>query len=182
MHHWPSRRIPLYVCLAAALAALASLPAAAQILYGSMVGKIAEQSGLAVPGAVVSIINKGTNLSRETVADSAGNYDFPNVVPGTYSIKVSATGFATFVKTDVPATINNITRVDAGLQLGAMTETVTVVGEARLLQTDRSEVRAEVSTKELVDLPVAARNYQQIFRALPGFAPPENAHSIPTNP
>src|SRR5262249_32283389 len=140
MQHSLSRRIRLHVCLAASLAALTPLPAGAQILYGSMVGKIADQSGLAVPGAVVSIINKGTNLSRETVADSAGNYDFPNVVPGTYSIKVSATGFATFVKTDVPVTINNITRVDVSLQLGAVTETVTVVGEAPLLQTDRSEV------------------------------------------
>jgi hypothetical protein len=182
MRHRPSHRIALYVCFGAALAALAALPAAAQILYGSMVGKITDQSGLAVPGASMSIINRGTNLSRETVADSTGNYDFPNVVPGTYSIKVTAAGFATFVKTDVPVTINNVTRIDVNLQLGAVTETVTVVGEAPQLQTDRSEVRAEVSTKELVDLPVPARNYQQIFRSLPGFAPPENAHSIPTNP
>jgi hypothetical protein len=157
-------------------------PARAQILYGSIVGKITDQSGATVPGATVTITNKGTNQSRESLADSVGGYDFPNVIPGTYVIKVTATGFTTFAKTDVPVTINNVTRVDVVLQLGSMTETVTVVAEASMLQTDRSEVRAEVTSKELVDLPVPARNYQQLFRTLPGFTPPANAHSIPTNP
>jgi hypothetical protein len=182
MYHNRFRLVQIYASFAIALVFLCAQPARAQILYGSIVGKISDQSGLAVPGAVINITNKGTNLSRETVADSVGGYDFPNVVPGTYSIKVTATGFTTFVQTDVPVTINNITRIDVSLQLGAVTETVTVVGDAPLLQTDRSEIRAEVTTKELVDLPVPFRNYQQLFRAIPGFAPPENAHSIPTNP
>lgn len=176
------RALQICVCLVAVLAVLWSEPAGAQILYGSVVGKITDQSGLAVPGATVNITNKGTNLSRETVADSVGGYDFPNVIPGSYVVKITATGFTSFVKTDVPVTINNTTRIDVTLQIGAMTETVTVVGEAPALQTDRSEMRAEVTTKALVDLPVPARNYQHLFRALPGFAPPGNAHSIPTNP
>ncbi|MBI3471581.1 MAG: TonB-dependent receptor, partial [Candidatus Solibacter usitatus] len=66
---------------------------------------------------------------------------------------------------------------------GQVTETVTVGGEAVMLQTDRSEVRQEVNSRELVNLPVAGgRNYQQLFRVLPGFTPPGNAHSVPTNP
>src|SRR5262249_8192782 len=63
------------------------------------------------------------------------------------------------------------------------TESVLVAAHAAVLQTDRSEVRAEVTSKTLENLPVPlGRNYQQLFRALPGFAPPSNAHSIPSNP
>jgi hypothetical protein len=80
-------------------------------------------------------------------------------------------------------TINSVSRVDVSLKVGEITESVNVSAEAAALQTDRSEVRSEISGKEMVNLPVPlGRNYQQLFRTLAGFAPPQNAHSIPTNP
>jgi TonB dependent receptor len=69
------------------------------------------------------------------------------------------------------------------LQIGALAETVNVEASAQLLQTDRAEVRAELNSKELTDLPVpVGRNYQNLFKTIPGFTPPEVAHSIPSNP
>jgi Carboxypeptidase regulatory-like domain len=130
MSHNRYRLRMICVLLGAAAAFIGPEQVQAQILYGSIVGKITDQSGAAVPGATVTITNKGTNQSRESLVDSVGGYDFPNVIPGTYAIRVTATGFTTFVKTDVLVTINNVTRVDVGLQLGAMAETVTVVAEA----------------------------------------------------
>ena len=69
-------------------------------------------------------------------------------------------------------TLNTVTRVDASLQLGQLSETVTVSGTSPLLQTDRAEVRAELKAQELVNLPVSLnRNYQYLLRVLPGFTP-----------
>ena len=173
--------VKLAFCLMIALSFAPTLRA--QILYGSVVGRLTDPSGAAVPAATITITNKQTGLVREVKPDTAGNFDFPNMQGGSYDVKASAAGFQTFVKTDVPVTINSVTRVDVTLQIGQVTETVNVSASAFTLQTDRAEVRQEVNTKELVNLPVApGRNYQQLFRALPGFTPPGNAHSIPTNP
>src|SRR5213078_671842 len=78
---------------------------------------------------------------------------------------------------------NSVTRVDVTLEVGQVAETVTVSAQAATLQTDRAEVKSELGTKALQDLPVPlGRNYQQLFKTLPGFSLPENAHSIPSNP
>ena len=157
--------------------------AQAQVLYGSLVGQVADSSDAAVSGAVVTILNLRTNQSRETKTDLRGSYSFIDLRGGTYTLKISQQGFRTYEKTGVTVTLNAVTRVDVHLELGAVTETVTVTAEAPSLQTDTSEVHANVGTTEVENLPVPlGRNYQQLYRTLPGFTPPENQHSIPTNP
>src|SRR5215471_747666 len=71
-------------------------PASAQVLYGSVVGTIEDQSGAVVPNATVTITNKQTGVTRETASDAGGRYSVVNVLPALYDIKVSATGFRTF--------------------------------------------------------------------------------------
>ena len=155
----------------------------AQILYGSIVGNVKDSSDAALAGARVTINNKDTGQSRETTTNQSGGYSFPDVASGTYDLKILKAGFTSVMRTDIPVTINNTSRVDLTLQIGAVSESVQVSAQAAALQTDRSEVRAEVTSKTLDSLPVPpGRNYQQLFRTLPGFAPPGNAHSIPSNP
>jgi hypothetical protein len=155
----------------------------AQVLYGSLVGNVTDESGAAVPGATVTVTHKETGASREAVADSTGAYRFANLQSGTYTVTVKLEGFRQFTRSDIPVTLNNVTRADAALQVGQLTESVTVTGERPLLQTDRAEVRSELKAVELTNLPVALnRNYQYMFRTLPGFTPPAEAHSVPSNP
>lgn len=155
----------------------------AQVLYGSIVGNVRDQSLAAIPGADITVIHEQTNHMRQTVSDEVGAYSFPTIAAGTYTVKVSVPGFKEFVKTAVPVTINNISRVDVRMELGEVTESLTVTSEATLLQTDRAEVRREIATKALQDLPVPiGRNYQLLFASLPGFTTPTDEHSIPTNP
>jgi Carboxypeptidase regulatory-like domain len=157
--------------------------ARAQVLYGSLVGNVKDTSGAAVPGAEVTITHKESNQPRSMTTDDTGAYSFAAVSTGTYTLNVRLTGFKEWVKTDVPVTLNNTTRIDVTLELGAMTEVVTVTGVTPLLQTDRAEVRAEIGEEELENLPVPlGRNYQHLFDTLPGFTPPEEAHSIQSNP
>ena len=186
------RRFPLFPARAASAAIIAAVawltlcvasPLSAQVLYGSLVGNVTDETGAAVPGATVTITNRETGASRDAVTDSAGAFRFGAVQPGTYTMNVQLTGFRTFSRSDIPVTLNSVTRADAALQVGQLTESVTVSGERPLLQTDRAEVRSELKAQELVNLPVSVnRNYQYLFRVLPGFTPPAEAHSVPSNP
>ena len=157
--------------------------AAAQVLYGSIVGNVTDSTGAAVPGATVTIEQTETKLTRELVTDAAGAYHFTAVPSGTYNVTVTMTGFRSFGRQNVPVTLNSTARVDAKLEVGQLTESVSVSAETPVLQTDRAEVRSELNSRELTDLPVPiGRNYQQLFKTLPGFTPPADAHSIPSNP
>src|SRR5438093_4111000 len=177
---WGLSFLSALACLSALAAMLVAIPAAqAQLLYGSVVRRVNDPSGGAVPGATIAITNKSTNQSRETINDEIGNYTFSTVQTGSYDIKVSLPGFKEFQQTEVPVTLNSTTRVNVQLEVGQVAETVTVLAQAAQLQSDRAEVKGELSTKELENLPVPlGRNYQALFKTLPGFNLPENAHSI----
>ena len=163
---------------------LVELPRAhAQVLYGFIVGHVTDPSGAAVPGATLTITNKATNQSRQAVTDQAGDYSIADLQTGSYALKVTREGFKTFERAEVPVMLNSATRVDIFLEVGAVTQTVEVTGAAAALQTETAEVHADVGAVELENLPVPlGRNYQQVYRALNGFSPPQNSHSIPTNP
>ncbi len=146
--------------------------ASAQVLYGSMVGTIQDQSGAVVPKAGITITNKATGLTRETTADDAGRYSLLNILAGTYDLKVSAQGFRTTTRTDIEISINTVTRVDMRLEVGAVTEQVTVAATAAVLQTDKSDVRHEITATAITQLPLPAyRNYQSLIDLVPGATP-----------
>lgn len=170
--------------LAALLAALMlSATVNAQVLYGSVVGNVQDNNGAVLSGATVKIINRTNNQVRDTVTNSEGAFNFSTVQTGFYDITVSRTGFKTFTRSNVEVTLNNITRSNISLEVGEVSEMVSVTADAVLLQTDRAEVRSELTSQTLLNTPIPpGRNYQQLLRALPGINPPTNAHSIPTNP
>ena len=178
-----SALLPSLVCSALVLICLVPRPAASQVLYGSILGDVKDSTEASVPGANVVITNKNTGLTRETVTDTAGHFNFPDVPAGVYTVKISQQGFKTVERSEVNVSINSVSRVDVALEVGAMGETVTVSAEPPKLQTDTAEVHSNIVAQDLQNLPVPlGRNYQQIYRMLPGFAPPANSHSIPTNP
>ncbi|MBI3696582.1 MAG: TonB-dependent receptor, partial [Acidobacteria bacterium] len=163
----------------------ALLPSAAkaQVLYGSIVGNVKDPSGAAVVGASVTITQKQTDQSRQTATNESGGYDFSTVPSGSYTVLVTAPGFSTFTEEQVLVTINNVTRVDITLKVGAVAETVQVTADTAALQTDRPDVRAEITTDALENVPMPVdRNYQSLFVTIPGFSPPDQAHSTPSNP
>ncbi len=157
--------------------------AAAQVLYGSILGDVKDSSGAVMPGATVVATNKATGLAREAVTDEGGRYNLANLPAGVYTFKATQQGFKAFEQTEVTVSLNSVTRLDVTLEIGAMGDNVTVSAEAPVLQTDTAEVHQSLQAAELANLPVPlGRNYQQVYRMLPGFAPPTNSHSIPTNP
>lgn len=158
-------------------------PIEAQVLYGSLLGNVTDPSGAAIPGAAVAITQSQTGFTRQAATDQTGGYNLPTIPAGTYTIKVNKAGFKTFERTNVPVTVNTVARVDVKLEVGAVTQTVEVTAAPPLLTTDRADVHQDLSSSTMENLPLPpGRNYQQLFRAIPGFAVPQSAHSIPSNP
>lgn len=167
----------------ASFALLALQPANAQILYGGLVGNVTDATSAAVPGAKVTIVQVDTGTTRDTLTNDTGTYRFPTIAAGVYTVTVQADGFRVFKQSGVEVSVNNLTRVEAHLVVGDVGEQITVEGSAAALQTDRAEVRHEVDTKTLENVPIPiGRNYQMLLGTLPGFSPPQNAHSVPANP
>ena len=173
------RRLSIAFLLLFALASISY----AQILHGSLVGNVRDQSGASVPGVRVALRNSETGQTRDTTTNETGAYSFSTLLPGSYDITLTKDGFKVQKEQGLNVAINTVTRADAALQVGAVGESVTIEASAATLQTDRAEVRAEVTSKELLNVPVPpGRNYQGLFVTIPGFSPPRNAHSVPANP
>src|SRR5262249_19589168 len=101
----------------------------AQALYGSIVGAVKDRSDAVIPGATVKITHKETNQTRETAASMTGSFNFPTVQTGTYEITVSKMGFKAYTRSGLKVTLNNITRSDITLEVGAVSETVSVTAD-----------------------------------------------------
>jgi carboxypeptidase family protein/TonB-dependent receptor-like protein len=175
--------LPRSCRLAMLLIVLCAPAAIAQVLYGSIVGDVKDSSGAAIPGATVVVTSNTSGLTRQVVTDGTGHFNLPDLPAAVYTVRASVQGFKTFEQTSVTVSINSVTRLDVPLAIGSIGDTVTVNAEAAVLQTDTPEVHVNLTGAELTNLPVPlGRNYQQVYRMLPGFAPPTNSHSIPTNP
>lgn len=180
-----SRRVFRLLAFALALAALGFLaePATAQVLYGSIVGTVTDQTGAVVPRATVSVTNEQTGLRRESVTDDQGRYTFQNLPEGRYSVSLAAPGFKPFTQTGVSVTINTVTRSDISIELGAVTEAVTVSGTMTVLQTDKSDVHTELGTTAVSNLPLNQyRNYQALYNLVPGATPTQFQNSPTDTP
>ncbi len=124
--------------------------AQAQTLYGSVVGTVTDNTGAAVPEANVVITNTQTNDSRTVASDNGGVYTISTVPAGNYQANITKQGFQTFKTTGIDVLANNVVRVDAQLQVGAVSQTVEVQSAvAAQLQTDTADVHSEISSHAL---------------------------------
>jgi hypothetical protein len=169
----------------ALLALLASLaiPANAQILYGSILGTVEDPTGSVVPTAKVTVTNKATGATREATSDEAGRYSLLSLAAGPYELRATAAGFRTAIRSEVEVTINTVTRVDVKLEVGQMSEQVTVSAIAVALQTDKSDVRHEITGTMATNLPLPGyRNYQALMAFVPGTSPPTLQNAVVDTP
>ncbi len=164
-------KIQLFALLFSAVLPFAG-PAYGQVLYGSIVGDVTDPSGAAVPKVAITITDAATGQSRSDVSDSGGRFTISDVQAGNYTIKFVASGFRAVEKTGVTVTVNTVFRADTVLQLGNVSEQVTVEASAVQLQTDKADVHTEISAKEIQNLPLSNyRNYQSLIDLVPGSTP-----------
>jgi hypothetical protein len=171
--------------LCSALIAAISVDARAQVLYGSLTGNVTDPSGAAVPLVKVEAVNTGTGVSRNAITDDAGSYSFNDLQPGIYKITFATPAFRSVVQEGVQILANNVRRLDVPLEVAQVSEAVTVTGSALVLQTDRADLNFQIQQSQITNLPFtgnAGRNWQALYKILPGFSPPAELHSDAGNP
>ena len=140
---------------------------------GSLTGQITDQSGAVMPGVAVDATNTATGLVRNTVSGGDGFYTITQLPPGTYDVKGALSGFRPVLRQQVVVSVDDATRVDMKLLVGAE-ETVTVSGgEAPLVETTHATMGITIDQQKVVELPLNGRNFTQLGTLIPGvLAPP----------
>lgn len=156
-------RRPTVFCLVAA----AMLPLPAQVA-SRISGIVFDNSDAAVPGATITLREVLTSVSRSTVTNDAGRYSFPNLLVGEYTVSAEAKGFKKALTERMKLDVNQVIDANIRLELGDVTQQVVVSATAALLQTSDSQVGTLVENKEIVDLPLAARDFMQLSLLAPG--------------
>ncbi len=157
----------------------------AQVLYGSITGSITDPSGAAIPNVTVQANNTATGISKTTQTNSQGMYLITDLQPGPYTIVITAPSFGTLRQTGVTVNENAVTRQNAQMKVAQVNETISVNGAAETLQTERADVSHQISSTEVSNLPstsTTGRNFESLFRIIPGMTPPAEQNSAAGNP
>jgi len=157
-------------CLSLATFMLLALPVSspAQSTSGRILGTVTDQSGAAVAGASVAIMDVQRGTSRTVTTDETGGYVAPDLQPGTYKVHVEMKGFKTTERPNIGIEVATDVRVDVALQPGAVSETVVVEEEVPLLNTTSATLGGTLSNQEINDLPLNGRNYENLLQLRPG--------------
>jgi len=150
----------------------------AQAVSATLVGTIADSTGAGVVDAKITIQEVLTGITRDTTTNESGNYTFPNLTPGTYSVAVEAPGFKKATRPSVDVVVNTTTRVDLALEPGSATQTVTVTAAPPIMQTDRADVSTNIEAHVVETMPLSVnQNFQSLLTLVPGVGPPVFQHS-----
>jgi hypothetical protein len=172
-----ARQLMPGACLVMALALVPTI-AWAQATRGSLVGTVTDTSGSAVPGATVTITEVDTNIVTTGVSNENGAYTFPNLKDGRYRVATELTGFKKIVRENVQVDVNTTIRVDFKLEVGDLSETLTVTSETPALQTDRTDTGRIIQGEQIAAMPLGfGRNFQGMLATVPGASRPFRPHS-----
>lgn len=173
------QRVAALVCLVSVWAVVGGARVAgAQVGAGTLSGAVADQNGGVIPGASVTAIAQGTNRARTTVSAADGAYAFAGVTPGRYTVRFELSGFQTLERTGVQVATGEGVRLDVRLTVGAVSESVSVVGDASMLRASSASLGQVIDNAKVVVLPLNGRNFVTLAGLAPGVALPPNS-SLP---
>jgi hypothetical protein len=162
-----------------------SLLMTAPLAYGQSTstfnGRILDQGNLVLPGVTVTVTNVNTGVARTTVSNEQGQYLVGGLEPGTYRIETDLAGFGPSVRENVRLDVNSTLTVDFQLGVAGLAETLTVTGEAPLIETTQSKVANTIETTEVQNLPMINRTISSMLELLPGAAPVAPLHRSKEN-
>jgi hypothetical protein len=131
-------------------------------------GRVVDASKAVLPGATIVVTHRGSGVSRETVSGSDGTFSVPALVPGPYQIRAQLTGFTAFALDEVVLRVGATAQLEIVLQVGGLTESVTVTSEAPQVDLTSTEVGGTVASAEITNLPSGNRNFTGFVALLPG--------------
>ena len=161
-------------CAAALAFLLLPIAAAAQgTPAGTIYGYALDPDHRPVPGARIVVESTNTGATRDVVSNQQGLYSVPALQPGPYNITVEANGFKTVHQTGIVLEANQQARIDFGLTVGSTTETITVEGEAPLLNTSDATVSTLIGNQFVTNMPLNGRSFSTLINLTPGVVLPQ---------
>ena len=159
----------------ALLASFASVQLWGQVAMGGITGTVKDSTGAVISGAQVKLTNVSTNVIQSTVSTSSGTYVFNSVPVGTYTLRVDAPGFKTYVEKGIQVHIQNIVTADVQLAVGSVNQSVTVTSAATLLQAQDASLGQTVPEVSVNDLPLNGRNWFSLAQISAGAIAPSGS-------
>jgi hypothetical protein len=141
---------------------------AAQAVTGTILGTVTDSTGALIPGATITLTHAGTGLTRTVVSDAAGEYTAPSLPTGKYTVTSELSGFKTVTQPDVDLGVDQRVRINVRLEIGTVSETITITGQSPLVQISSSELGTTVSEEQIKTLPLNGRNFVNLTRTVPG--------------
>lgn len=138
---------------------------------GNITGTVRDPQGAAVPKAEVTVTEEKTGATRTVTANEDGFYNIPSLPAGVYTVSTSPTGFKRTISPGVELHVNENKTVNLDVQVGQVTETVTVTSDAAPVEVRSGEVSSLISEKQVTELPLNGRNYAQLALMVPGVSP-----------
>jgi hypothetical protein len=158
----------VFIFFAAVFMAGLGVPAWAQYDNGSLVGTVKDASGAAVSGAAVTATNTATGIMARTVTNGSGDYEFPDLKVGSYSITATAGSFSPAEARNINVSVASRVRIDLTLKVGAAETTVEVSGVQVQPETETSERGQTISNYQTASLPLVSRNYSDLLALVAG--------------
>jgi len=140
----------------------------AQVNTASLTGLVTDPNGVVIANASVTAKNKATTVENATTTDAAGYYTFATLPVGAYTLGVELQGFKKAVHENVNLEVGQKARIDFTLEVGAVTESVVVASAPPLLTTQEASTGGVVESRMISDLPLSARNWDDLIGGLPG--------------
>src|SRR5688572_24762014 len=156
-----------FLAMVIGAACLVGSPVAAQQTESRIIGTVTDQNSGVLPGVTVTVTARATGAVRTVVTDDQGRYTVTNLRPGVYAVALELSGFASSTR-DVSVGVGESKPVDVSMSVAAVAETVTVTGEASILDTSSARVGVNVSPEEIENLPVNGRNFANLMTLATG--------------
>ena len=154
------------------------VPIDAQVSTGSINGTIHDSTGAVIPGAALALHSVATGINLATSTNNSGEYVIANIVPGTYTLRVSKTGFQSAQQNPFELSVNQTLTFDFTLTPGATEQTVTVEAVAPTIEASTAELGTVVETASVNALPLNGRNFTQLLALTPGASPIDTAQTF----
>src|SRR6476646_582876 len=151
--------------------ATTSIPGFCQSITGTILGTVTDPSHAVVVGANVVITNVAQGWEQKGTTDNLGAYTFTHLPPGKYSVTITNPGFQTFTASNIDLVVDQRARIDASLQTGSVSQQVTVVGGAPLIETDSNVIGETVNTRKIQEMPLNGRRFFDLALLGAGAAP-----------
>jgi hypothetical protein len=146
--------------------------------FGQITGIVTDSTGGVLPGATVTVTNTQTAATVTQQANNAGNYVFPNLLPGIYTVKVDMDGFRSALRNNLELQVAQTARVDFKLELGTISETIQAVGTAPMLNTEDTVIGTVIDNKRILELPLNGRNFLKMVELTPNVSASFTTNSV----